>query len=90
MTLQIALMWTAAITLALVAATNAVYCVAVAIQEYLNWYRVRGLTRAQIGECRALAAQYRRENGASNGPVSPPVDPVNPPRWKPDTKETDQ
>lgn len=73
------LMWSAAIILAGVAVAVAVlafWFTAAAVHGYLRRYRIRGLTREQIGECRNLAAQYRRENGTTNGPVSPPVDPI--------------
>lgn len=83
-------MWSAAVILAAVAVAAvalAGFVVVAVVHGYLNRYRVRGLTRAQIGECRELAARFRRENGTVNGPVSPPVDPVNQPAWHPEDDE---
>lgn len=87
------LMWSDAIilaALALAATTLALWFAAQAVQGYLTRYRVRGLTREQIAECRKLAARYRYENGTAGcGPVSPPVDPVRAPRRRhPDPEET--
>ncbi|WP_160051221.1 hypothetical protein [Nocardiopsis sp. FR26] len=80
---ELVLMWSAAVILvavAVAALAGAAFMVAATVHGYLNRYRVRGLTREQIGECRNLAAQFRRQNGTANGPVSPPVDPVNQPK----------
>ncbi len=79
MSYETVLMWAAAIILAAVAIAalaGAAFMVAATTHGYVRRYRIHGLTRAQIGECRKLASQYRRENGTSNGPVSPPVDPI--------------
>lgn len=79
------LMWSAAVILAAVVA--AFWFTAAAVHGYLLRYRVRGLTRAQIGQCRNLAAKFRMENGTSNGPVSPPVDPIRIPKNHPEDEE---
>jgi len=36
-----------------------------------------------------LAADFRRYDGTSNGPVSPPVDPISVPRNHPNKETTD-
>ncbi|MBB4935671.1 hypothetical protein F4561_006580 [Lipingzhangella halophila] len=91
MSAETVLMWTAAIILAavaLAACAFAVWAVIVVVHGYNMRYRVRGLTRDQIGDCIRLAARYRYENGtAGQGPVSPPVDPVRQPRWHPEDEE---
>lgn len=64
---ELILMWSAATILAAIAltvATFAVHVAMVAVQEYLNRYRIRGLTRAQIRNVRRFAADLRRANEA--------------------------
>lgn len=84
------LMWSAAVILAavaLVAVVAALWFTAAAVHGYRMRFLVRGLTRAQIGQCRNLAAKFRRENGTSSGPLSPPVDPIRIPKNHPEDEE---
>lgn len=84
------LMWSAAVILAavaLAATAAALWFIANIVHAYRMQFLVRGLTRAQIRDCRDLAAQFRRQNGTSNGPVSPPVDPIRIPKNHPENEE---
>lgn len=91
MSYEVILMWSAAVILAALAvatATAALWFAAAAVHGYRMRYRVRGLTRAQIGACRDLAHEFRRQNGTTNGPVSPPVDPIQVPKGHPEDEES--
>lgn len=70
MTPETILMWSAAIilaALALTAATFALWWASTVGHGALNRWRIRGLTRDQIAECRALAARFRTQNMTSTG-----------------------
>lgn len=65
MTPETVLMWSAAAilaALALVALNVAVYLAAVTVRDYVDRYRIRGLSSGQLRQVRQYANELRQEN----------------------------
>jgi hypothetical protein len=64
-TAETVLMWSAAVilaSLALAVAAVATFAIGVMVREYINRYRIRGLTGAQIRYARRLLRRFRDRN----------------------------